>query len=144
MSLLKCSGCGERKPGKYANTTIAWWNESNRRLAYRMRLCKDCYGEAINDVQIAVHENEFSCPYCHTEPGDDMDPTYITVFIPNYGKLQLECATCGNDAVILRSFAVEKGELLPDVEVGGQGPSPQTPPQDWDAFLGKTRFSGAS
>ena len=135
MSLQKCSGCQERKPGKYANVTVAWWNAENKRLAYRMRLCRDCYLEAINDVQINVHENEFSCPYCHTEPGDDMNPTYITAFLPNYGKLQLECATCAQDSIILRSFAVEKGELLQDLEVGGLGPSPQTPPLDWNEWL---------
>jgi hypothetical protein len=141
VSLQRCSGCQERKPGKYANTTVAWWNVANKRLAYRLKLCKDCYGETIEPVRLNNLENELSCPYCHTEPGDDMDPTYVTMFIPNFGKMQLELATCAADAVQLRSYGVEHGELLQDVGVGGLVPGPQTPVSDWDEYLGTGAYA---
>ena len=135
MSLQACNGCGERKHGKYANTTVAWWNVANKRLAYRLKICTDCFLEHIEPVRLAVESDEFNCPYCHTDPGPDSDPTYLTLFVPNFGKLQIECNTCAADAVKLRSFAVEHGELLQDVVVGGQGPGPQQAPPTWDEWL---------
>lgn len=127
MSLQLCSSCHKRQPGKYANTTVAWWNAANKRLAYRLKVCVECFAERIEPIRLSLLENEINCPYCHLDCTEDMDPCYITCFIPNFGKLQLEMGTCAVDAVVLRSWAVESGELLQDASVGGQGPSPQTP-----------------
>jgi hypothetical protein len=135
VSLQKCSGCQERQPGKYANVTVAWWNAKNDRLAYRLKVCSVCWMTNLDELRLSVSTDEFSCPYCHTNPGDDIDPTYVTAFIPNVGKLQLEMATCAVDAVQLRVWAQDHGERLGDNPVGGQGPSPQTPAPSWDEWL---------
>ena len=138
MGLQPCSTCHEKQHGKYANTTVAWWRADNVRVAWRLRICLNCYIVNVAPLDQAAHENEFACPVCHTEPGSDMDPTYITAFVPEVGKVTVEMATCAADAVKIRAWATDNGELLPDRAVGGQGPGPQREPDsDWTrAFRG--------
>lgn len=131
MSLFPCSACGQRVPGKLSNATWAWFRADNVRVAHRQRLCAGCYVENVAALETATAENPLSCPVCHTDAGDDMDPCYLTLFIPGVGPLRLEMATCSACAVEVRNRALVGATLLADrlIASGGQGPSPQTDAQ---------------
>jgi hypothetical protein len=54
-----------------------------------------------------------------------MDPVYVTTFLPDVGRTQLELPTCAPCAAQLRIWTQESGTRLEDAS-GGQGPGPQT------------------
>jgi len=131
MSLIiPCSFCGRTNVGKYSSATWAWVRADGVRVAWRQRLCVDCYCTNIAVLDTAVREDPLSCPACHTQAGDDMDPCYLTVFVPGVGPCRYEFATCGPDAAELRIRAQKGGTLLPDrpASSGGLDPSPQESP----------------
>jgi hypothetical protein len=135
VSLIRpCSGCGQREPGKNANVTFAWFTTENRRVAYRLSLCMNCYVVNVHELDVKTETNGVLCPTCGQDAGTDMDPCYITAYVPGYGKRQIEMPTCGVDAAELRAWFGDHGETLPDAGFGGQGPGPQTgppPATDW-------------
>jgi hypothetical protein len=132
MSLLNpCSFCGERRVGeKLSNATWAWWRADNVRVAYRQRLCVGCYVTNVAGLETSCGSDPYDCPVCHTEPGEAMDPTYLTIFVPAYGPLRLEMATCGPCAVEVRNRGQVGARKLDNQqpESGGQDPGPQTDP----------------
>jgi len=131
VSFLKpCSFCGSREPGKHSNATWAWNRADGQRVAWRQRLCVQCYITNVAGLDAALTEEPFSCPICHTEAGEAMDPCYLTIFIPGYGPRRLEMGTCGPCAVEIRNRAQQGGVKLDDSQAsfGGQGQGPQTDP----------------
>lgn len=131
MSLFPCSACGIRAVGKLASATWAWWTADNQRVAWRQRLCTACYVANVAGLETAVSAEPLNCPLCHTDPAADMDPCYLTVYVPGYGKKRLEIATCGPCAVEVRNRALAGASRLDDREpaFGGQDPGPQTDPE---------------
>jgi hypothetical protein len=126
MSLIvPCSICEQRLPGKLANVTIAWYTAAQERLAYREKLCLTCYAMQIAPLTPDPTQQALTCPVCHTGSEDDMDPVYITSYLPDYGKVQLELPTCASCAVKLRIQAQDRGIKL-ESQFGGQDPGPQT------------------
>jgi len=123
MSLFPCSSCRERQPGKYSNVTIAWWPEgSQQRKAYRLKLCQTCYMSVLWPLHTGSWDGfSLTCPSCGIGTSENMLPTFLTAFLPGYGKVALEMPMCPKDADSLRAFATAGGELLPD-RVGGQDP----------------------
>jgi hypothetical protein len=130
MSLFPCSACGARRPGKLSNATWAWWNADNERSAWRQRLCVDCYVANVATIEQSTRDDPMNCPVCHTDAGEQMDPCYLTIYIPGVGPMRLEMATCAPCAVEIRNRALVGAEKLPDrrTESVGQGPGPQTDP----------------
>ncbi len=126
MALYPCTACHERKPGeKLANVTIAWWTNAQRRVAWRLKLCVACYSVNILPLDSAGAADVLRCPACHTDVGEDLDPTYCTAFLPDVGRQQLEWATDGACAATIRSWAQEHGLKLED-QSGGLESGPQT------------------
>lgn len=138
MSLFPCSFCGQRAVGKMSSATWAWWRADQQRVAYRQRLCLTCFVQNVAGLEQATRDEPFHCPACHTDPSDDMDPVYLTVFIPGVGPLRLEMATCGACAVEIRNRAQQGAVQLDDREpqFGGQGTGPQNSntPSAWAAL----------
>ena len=128
--LIPCSACGEREPGKLCSCTWAWWRADNQRVAWRQLLCVKCYILRVQPLESAIGTDPLNCPICHTDPGEAMDPTYLTCFVPGLGPLRLEMATCGVCAVELRVRGQEGSRKLEDrlAQSGGQDPGPQTDP----------------
>lgn len=147
MSLFRCSACGERPVGqKLAQATWAWWNAANERVAWRQRLCVACYASTLAPLSVEAERaaqevttgDALVCPMCHSISEDDMDPVYVTTFVPGHGPIRLELPLCGPCAVEIRNRAMAGATRLADREFGGQAPGPQTntPASAWDAFLG--------
>jgi hypothetical protein len=130
MSLIPCDHCRGKVVEKLANATWAWWRADGVRVAYRQRLCAQCYLENAAQLEIAVEESPFNCPACHTDPEANMDACYLTVFVPGYGPRRLEMATCAPCAVEIRNRAMVGARLLDDRQGSSEGsePSPQTMP----------------
>lgn len=138
MSLYPCSLCGARGPGvgKLAQATWAWWRADNRRVAYRQRVCVSCFAQYIAPLEVSSREFSMNCPCCGTSSEEDMDPVYLTVYVPGAGPVRLEMPTDGACAVKLRILA-QTGSVELDDQGGqsvGQGPSPQTQPDPWAAL----------
>jgi|GEM_PF-3534967 len=140
MSLLTpCSFCGEHRAGeKLSNATWAWWRADNERVAWRQRLCVGCYVTNVSPLEQGCAEEPYDCPVCHTAPGEAVDPTYLTIFIPGWGRRRLEMATCGPCAVEVRNRAQVGSRKLDDrrLQSEGQDPGPQTDPSlaAWQAL----------
>ncbi len=132
MSLfIPCDACKRVNVGKLSNATWAWWRADNVRVAWRQRLCVECYLMNVAGLEQATHENPMSCPLCHALPGEQLDPCYLTIYVPAYGPLRLEMATCAPCAVEIRNRAQVGAKLLDDrrASSGGQDSGPQIDPE---------------
>ena len=131
MSLIvPCGSCGRVNVGKLSSATWAWWNAENVRVAWRQNLCVECYCTNVAGLHTAVQQDPLDCPVCHTAPGQQLDPTYLTIYIPGVGPNRYEFATCAPCAARVRIEGQEGARKLPDrlASSGGQDPSPQTDP----------------
>lgn len=128
MSLIPCDHCRQRVPEKLCQTTWAWYGPDGNRVAYRQRLCTQCYVTLVLCWDKPLDMSALTCPGCGISTDQDMDPCYATSYLPGSGKQQLEIPTCAACAGILREAARDGGQLLGDRErVEGPGASPSTP-----------------
>lgn len=130
MSPRPCHLCQHRKPGKLASLYWAWYTTENVRVAWRQLLCSGCFTEAFLTTLRKVGENgedEVICPVCGTDPGDDLDPLFVVLYLPKQAEREYELNTCSVDAAKLRLQVVDHGERLTDRSGSGRGP---TPPAD--------------
>jgi len=126
MSLYPCSGCGERQPGKLAQTTWSWWRADNVRVAWRQRLCLACFAMTVAPLETATREMSTTCPACGIDTSEDMDPVYCTTYVPSVGPVRLEMPLCAPCAAEVRIRA-EKGAWRPeDRDPASVGRGPQT------------------
>jgi len=130
MSLIPCSFCGLRAPGKLSSTTWAWYRADGVRVAYRQRLCLACFAANVVPLEVETREFSLACPMCHVDASDDLDAVYATIFVPGMGKITLELPTDAKCAAELRRRAQQGAEKLETSEFGGQGSGPQTGSQD--------------
>ncbi len=131
MSLIiPCGSCGRTNVGKLSSATWAWWNADNVRVAWRQNLCVDCYVTNVAVLETSTRENPVDCPVCHSAPGEQLDPCYLTIFIPGVGPVRLEMATCAPCAVEVRVRAQQGSRKLEDRRASSEGlePGPQTDP----------------
>jgi hypothetical protein len=72
--------------------------------------------------------NGLKCPACGISTEHDMDPVYVTYYLPGQGKNQLEVPSCGTCAVNIRVRAQKGAQRLEDRESRGNEPlGPSTP-----------------
>lgn len=136
MSLYPCSMCEQRTPGKLCQATWAWWRADNTRVAYRQRLCVTCFAQHISPLEVQSREFTLLCPVCGTNSEGDMDPVYLTVYVPTVGPVRLEMPCCGACAVELRVLAQRNATKLEDQSdsLGAADRSPQTQVGPWAAL----------
>jgi len=136
VSLYPCSGCSERVPGKLAQIYWAWNLADNSRVAYKQRLCMQCFMRDVWQVAIDAQAQVVACPVCHAGTVDDMDPVYATIYCPGQPQIDAEMALCGPCAVEVRNRAQAGAEKLPDRQgaLGGSSPPPVTAAQAWAAL----------
>jgi len=130
VSLIPCDSCGTRPPEKLAQTTTAWYTADGQRTAWRQRLCTACFCSNVlpldKDLDFVAG---LTCPSCGISTDNDMDPCYITAYVPGSGKISLEIPTCAACAVNVRARAQKGGQKLEDRRVEGPGgSSPSTLP----------------
>ena len=138
MSLIPCDRCGERTKEKLAQVTWAWYRSDNERTAWRQRLCLACMATLVAPLWTSTAEWSLTCPACGIDTEHDMDPVYATMFIPNSGKMSMECPLCASCAARVRIEAQKGAVRLENrpLESRGQEPGPSTTAADTWAALG--------
>lgn len=138
MSLLSpCTSCGSRAKGKNAWLCWAWNRADNQRVAYIQKLCLGCVSVKLVPILIGAEIEELVCPQCHTDPGEQLDPIYLSYILPGAGQVDVELATCGPCAVEVRIFAQEGSAFAQDRHkgVGAEDAAPTQPAVSaWDAL----------
>lgn len=129
MSLIPCDYCHRRVPEKLCQATWAWYMANSVRVAYRQRLCTQCYCTNLLPLDKPTDFDALTCPGCGCSTEHDMDPVYATVYVPGAGRQQFEFPTCAVCAVEIRVRAQQGSALLEERRgVEGPGSSPSTPP----------------
>jgi hypothetical protein len=140
MSLTPCDECRKRVPEKLAQCTWAWYRADGVRVAWRKRLCTACFCSLVLPLDKDLdYANGLTCPACGISTEDDMDPVYVTSYLPGQGKTQVEAPTCASCAAIIRTRAIEHATQLEDKRVEGPsatGPSTLTTRESYWAALG--------
>jgi ribosomal protein S27AE len=127
MSLIPCDGCRLRPPEKLSQVTWAWYSADGERTAYRKRLCTACFCSKVLPLDKVVDYDALTCPACGISTEHDMDPCYVTAYIPGQGKYQLEMPLCPVHAIEVHVYAAEGGAKLENRErVEGLEPGPST------------------
>ena len=128
MSLIPCDFCGKRVPEKLAQVTSAWYRADGLRVAFRQRLCTACYCTNILPLDKELNFDALTCPACGIDTSHDMDPVYVTAFVPGGGRQQFEFPTCAACAVEIRNRAQHGAVKLEDKgRVEGPSAGPSTP-----------------
>lgn len=127
MSLIPCDFCHKRVAEKLSQATWAWYPDKGDRVAYRQRLCTQCYCTNVLPLDKPLDFENLCCPGCGISTEHDMEAVYCTVYIPGNGRQQFEFPTCGSCATEIRARAEEGGVRLENRRVEGPESGPSTP-----------------
>jgi hypothetical protein len=136
MSIFPCSVCGQKPVGKIATVYSAWFQADGGRVAWKQRLCASCVSSTLRDLLRSASDSSqdvAACPACGTDASSDLDPIYLTLYLPKQDPREYALTTCGVCAAQLRLTLIDGAARLPD-RVGGQnGGSSQA--DDWAGVL---------
>lgn len=139
MSLIPCDFCAKRVPEKLAQVTAAWYRADSARVAFRQRLCTACFCSNILPLDKPTDFDNLTCPACGVSTDHDMDPCYVTAYLPGQGRSQYEFPTCASCAVNFRQRAMQGATRLEDskrVEGPEAGPSTLTTRESYWSSIG--------
>lgn len=130
MSFKLCALCGQRVAGKPAVAYWAWFLADNRRSAWKQTLCSSCL--VTNFRQLLVSSNststdELTCPGCGGGSQGDLDPVYLTLYVPKRESLEYELALCAACAAKIRGTMQTGAVQLEDRGAQMRGPSSESP-----------------
>jgi hypothetical protein len=117
MSVYPCAGCGQRVPGRLASLYTAWFLADGSRTAWKQRLCASCVGSQLKPLLAAALEpspDVTACPACGKDASNDLDPIYLTLYLPKQESREFALTTCASCAVKLRLRLQDRAERLPD------------------------------
>lgn len=112
-----CSACGTRSGGKLASLYWAWFRVDGERTAWKQRLCVECTRTSL--VTLLEHSTQDSsiltmCPACGADASSDLDPIYLTLYLPKADPLSYELPTCAPCAARIRIAAQVGAQKLAD------------------------------
>jgi len=136
-NLQPCSVCRKRPVEKLSQVTWAWNPEPQTRVAYRQRLCLECFALRVVVLDHDVpQEGPLACAACGCSVEHDMSPVYMTAFVPGVGKYRLDVPLCDADALGVRANASENAERLPERDPQSRGlesaPGTASPKSAWE------------
>jgi len=138
VSIYPCSRCRKRYPGKLATSYNAWFADGESRVCFRQRLCVGCLGEELGEIirsQVELSEDAETCPACGSSNANgDLDPTFVTVYMPGREAAEFGLNTCASCAQKLRVELRQGAEAMKDRGVTVGGP-PLTQAPDWGSAL---------
>lgn len=134
MSLFRpCSGCAEKKPGKYASLYWAHFNGNGERKAWRQNLCRECLVDTFASLLQSTNSGLTdvpTCPACGGTSTGDMDPVFLTLYLPKTDPKEYELATCAACAAKLLPLTEAGATPLENRSATPGAPSP-TVSQPW-------------
>lgn len=134
VSFRPCSICEQRFPGKPAAVYAAWFKADGVRIGWKQRLCPGCFSAAYLALLKAANSNGAdadTCPSCGQSNSDDLDPIYLTLYLPKQPEREYELATDAACAAKLRLVLQQGADRLEDRSASGRGPTTST--TVWDA-----------
>jgi hypothetical protein len=141
MASSPCSQCGERIRGPAASVYVAWFVGTGERVCYKMRYCYRCVARTwalILKAEFGIGNEaaDFSwCSVCGTgTPPEELDPVYVTLYLPKQERQDLSLQTHWACAAKLRQPVQENGILQPNRQGGMRGPS-SSPDNDWGSLV---------
>ena len=120
--------CGARKPGKLASAYWAWFLADETRTAWKQRLDAECLTEAYGSLLQKSRSDSMdadTCIACGGSLEGDLDPVFLTLYLPRLEPREYELGTCAACAASLRSIMQTGAEKLEDRSA--RGPSPSAP-----------------
>jgi hypothetical protein len=135
VGLIPCSVCRQRPEDKLCQVTWAWNPQPRTRMAFRQRLCINCFCARLLVFDKPIEPTgALTCPSCGIDTEADMEPVYATAFVPKAGRMAYELPLCPSCAVEVRVRAQEHAELLPERDPESRGQAPSTPlvPSAWE------------
>jgi hypothetical protein len=114
-----CSFCRQRSRDKLATAYWAWFNADGVRVAWKLRYCLDDARQQLSPVfqissVLAETSEVFACASCGIGVEQDLDPVYLTLYLPKQERTDVEIPLCGACAARWRIPITEHGEKQPD------------------------------
>jgi hypothetical protein len=138
MSLFPCSVCGVKPYGKLAVVYSAWFNAEGQRNAWKQRLDVSCAQQTLATVLANASDSSpdvVMCPACGKDASEDLDPIYLTLYLPKQPKREYALTTDAPCAAQLRLILQQGAAKLPDRNGGNGGDSPRVEDDDWKGFV---------
>lgn len=126
LSFHKCSVHGAKIEGKLATLYSAWFNADGGRTAWKQRICAPCVKETLAPLMRAATDASpdlTMCPACGTDSSSDLDPIYLTLYLPKQESREFALTTCASCAVTCRVSLQRGAEKLPDRQNVSNGTS---------------------
>ncbi len=122
MSLLPCSVCKQRKPGKLASAYWAWFDSEGNRQAWKARYCLADAAEELGQLLRSSsggedNESLFSCASCGIDTTEDQEPVYCTLFLPGQEQTEHSIPLCGACAASFRTRIMSTAMRLENRDV---------------------------
>jgi hypothetical protein len=117
MSAFPCSIHGHKVNGRLASLYSAWFTANGERSAWKQRICAPCAKQELARVlEHAAEENSAVtvCPACGSDSATDLDPIYLTLYVPKQEPKEFALTTCSTCAVTLRLRLQVGAEKLPN------------------------------
>lgn len=127
MSIRPCSLCNKRAKGKLASAYWSWFTAANERIAWRQLLCSPCLTSTFGPIlrkSSTDSTGEATCPGCGGSLADDVDPVFLSLYLPKQEALEYELDTDAACAAEIRGSIVDHGERLANRQLEVRGPSP--------------------
>lgn len=138
MSVYPCAGCGQRVPGRLASLYSAWFIADGSRTAWKQRLCAPCVGRQLRSLLVSAQQaTDFvtACPACGKDSSGDLDPIYLTLYLPKQESREFALTTDAACAAILRLSLQDRAERLPDRSLSNGDSAAPSDPDEWNAVL---------
>jgi hypothetical protein len=135
VSIYPCSSCSLRRTGKLASVYSAWFNADGERVAWKQRLCAPCLMTLTDGFRDSLSRNSSDvtvCPICGQDSSTDLDPIYLTLYLPKREPVESALCTCASCAPSLRKLLQVGAHRLPNREIKSLGPGNGAP--DFDPF----------
>jgi len=124
MSPFPCAGCGQQARGRLAAIYSAWYLADGSRTAWKQRLCAPCVMQRLRQLLLHAQDSTSavtSCPACGIESSQDLDPIYMTLYLPKQESREYALTTDATCAARLRLLLQDGAQRLPDRNGGSGG-----------------------
>jgi len=123
----KCSYGGEPAAPKLASIYWAWYTVSGQRVSWKTFSCVGCAPTSLGIIFRSLRNasespDEKHCASCGQVLDTDIDPIYVTLYLPGQERTDPEVWLDSACAAIIRSQIQSVGQRLPDRNVESRGP----------------------
>src|SRR6476646_10764788 len=116
MSAFPCSVHGHKVDGRLASLYSAWFLADGSRSAWKQRICAPCVRQELGRLLAHAAEDNSAvtvCPACGSDSATDLDPIYLTLYLPKQEAREFALTNCSTCAVTLRVRLQVGAEKLP-------------------------------